>query len=106
LLQTAVRSSWDETQSADLSLGTLAGVVISGKGAPVADATVTIQTAEGSHPHATRSDAQGHFAFTRFTPGQYDVRAYSNGLWSEWQRRVNIKRGKRTEVTLRLETDK
>ena len=89
----------------DRSLGTLGGVVLSEKGVPVADATVTIQTAEGSHPHATRSDAQGRFEFTRFSPGQYDVRAYANGLWSNWLRTVTIKRGKTTDVTLRLHSE-
>jgi uncharacterized membrane protein len=86
----------------DRSLGTLGGVVLSEKGVPVPEATVTIQTAEGSHPHATRSDAQGRFAFTRFSPGQYDLRAYANGLWSNWTRAVTVKRGKTTDVTLRL----
>ena len=84
------------------NVGTLTGTVLSERGTPVSGATVTIETAEGSHPHATISDAHGHFAFIRFSPGQYNVRAYSKGHWSDWQRNVVIRRKKKAIVTLRL----
>jgi uncharacterized GH25 family protein len=84
-------------------IGTLAGTVVSMHGRPVADASVTIQTSDGEHPHATHTDANGRFAFARFEIGQYDLRAYSNGKFSEWDKRVLIRTNKTTEVTLRLE---
>lgn len=83
-------------------VGTIAGTVLSAKGLPVAGASVTIQTAEGSHPHATTSDIHGHFAFTGYARGQYDLRAYSSGTWSDWVRDIPLKSGKTTQVELRL----
>jgi Carboxypeptidase regulatory-like domain len=83
-------------------LGTLSGSVLDEQGKPVADASVTIQTSDGLRPHATHTDSNGHFEFTRFEAGQYDVRAYSNKVFSDWSKRVVIRPKKTTEVTLRL----
>ena len=69
---------------------------------PVADATVTVQTSDGLHPHAMRTDANGHFRFVRFLRGQYDLRAAAQGSYSEWSKRVLVRSGKTTEVVLRL----
>ena len=73
-------------------LGTLSGSVLDERGKPVANASVTIQT----------SDVNGHFEFTRFDAGQYDVRAYSHNLFSDWSKRVVVRPKKTTEITLRL----
>lgn len=83
-------------------VGALAGVVLSAQGKPVADATVTIQTSDGLHPHATHTDSDGHFQFARWETGQYDLRAYSNGVFSRWDKRIMIRRKKTTEITLHL----
>jgi hypothetical protein len=83
-------------------IGELKGTVLDSKGRPVVDATVTMQSSDGNHPHATHTDASGHFQFTRFETGQYDLRAYANGMFSEWTKRVSIRSKKTTEVTLRL----
>ncbi len=83
-------------------VGTLAGTVLDASGKPVADASVTIQTSDGLHPHATRTDANGHFQFERWETGQYDLRAYSNGVFSDWQKRIMIRSKKTTQITLRL----
>jgi Carboxypeptidase regulatory-like domain len=83
-------------------LGVLEGIVLDANGHPVADASVTIQTSDGLHPHATHTDANGHFEFARWETGQYDLRAYSNGLFSEWDKRVMIRSKKTTTITLRL----
>jgi protocatechuate 3,4-dioxygenase beta subunit len=83
-------------------LGTLSGSVLDEQGKPVADASVTIQTSDGLRPHATHTDSAGHFEFTRFEAGQYDVRAYSNKVFSDWSKRVVIRPKKATEITLRL----
>ena len=93
-----------EAVSAQFShgLGTVAGSVLDAQGNPVVDASVTIQTSDGLHPHASHTDATGHFEFTRFDAGQYDLRAYSKGVFSDWQKRVVIRPKKTTEVTLRL----
>ena len=83
-------------------VGTLEGIVLDAHGNPVADASVTIQTSDGLHPHATRTDSSGHFEFARWQAGEYDVRAYSNGSFSDWSKRVMIHTKKTTKVTLRL----
>ena len=83
-------------------LGTVEGTVLDGQGKAVTNASVTIQTSDGMHPHATRTDASGHFEFTRWDAGQYDLRAYSNGVFSDWAKRTVIRPKKTTEITLRL----
>jgi protocatechuate 3,4-dioxygenase beta subunit len=90
------------TASAKGPIGELKGTVLDSRGKPVADATVTMQTSDGNHPHATHTDANGHFEFTRFETGQYDLRAYANGMFSEWTKRVSIRSKKTAEVTLRM----
>lgn len=87
---------------ARVATGTMEGTVVDSHGNPVADATVTMQTSDGSRPFATHTDARGHFEFARFETGQYDLQAYSHGMFSRWTKRISIHRGKRTAVTLRL----
>src|SRR5271154_6695723 len=77
--------------SATVSLGTLAGTVTDGQGKPLAGATVTMQTSDGRRPHATHTGPDGRFQFSRFRPGQYDLRAYSSGAFSDWTKRVIIR---------------
>lgn len=83
-------------------MGTLAGTVLSQSGRPVVDARVTSQGADGSHPQATTTNAQGRFFFPELLHGYYDVRAYHNGVWSDWKHNVEVNTGKQTEVKLRL----
>ena len=83
-------------------LGAVEGTVLDAQGKAVTNASVTIQTSDGLHPHATHTDASGHFEFTRWDAGQYDLRAYSNGVFSEWAKRTVIRPKKTTEITLHL----
>lgn len=87
---------------AKVATGTLAGTVLDAQGKPVAHATVTIQTSDGLHPNATHTDGNGRFEFARFRTGQYDLRAYAHGDFSDWTRRVMIRAGKTTEVNLHM----
>ena len=84
------------------AVGTLAGTLVHSHGHPVADAAVIIQTSDGLHPHATHTDANGHFEFDRFSIGQYDLRASYYSIFTDWMRRVLIRSGKTTQVTLHL----
>jgi len=84
-------------------IGKIEGIVLDSKGQPVSDASVTIQTSDGLHPHATHTDAGGRFQFDRWSVGQYDLRAYSNGYFSEWNKRIVIRYKKTTTVTLRIQ---
>jgi hypothetical protein len=83
-------------------IGTLEGTVLDAQGNPVPDASVTIQTSDGLKPHATHTDANGHFQFARWRPGQYNLRAYSNGVFSEWDKWIMIRSNKTTKITLRM----
>jgi hypothetical protein len=90
------------TAGANGPVGELKGTVLDSKGQPVADATVTMQSSDGKHPYATHTDASGHFDFARFETGQYDLRAYAKGMFSDWTKRVSIRYKKTAEVTLRM----
>lgn len=92
--------------AADQGMGTLAGTVIGPGGRPLVGARVTSQEAGGSHPNMTLTNAQGRFFFPELGHGYYDVRAYSDGSWSEWKHNIEVKTGKQTEVTLRIPTKK
>src|ERR1700722_20344142 len=87
---------------AKVSVGTIEVMVVDAHGQPVAGASVTIQTSDGQHPHATHTDASGHFQFARFATGQYDLRAYFKGAYSDWDKRVPLSSHKPTEITLRI----
>jgi hypothetical protein len=92
--------------NAKTAVGTLEGTVIDLQGKGIAGATVMIQSSDGQHPHATRTDASGHFAFAHFATGQYDLRAYSGGSYSEWAKRITIRSQKPTQITLRISVSK
>ncbi len=83
-------------------LGTVQGTVLDAHGKPVVEASVTIQTSDGLKPHATHTDSSGHYEFARYDAGQYDLRAYSKGQFSDWSKHVVIRPKKTTEVTLHM----
>ncbi|HKS80939.1 MAG TPA: carboxypeptidase-like regulatory domain-containing protein [Candidatus Acidoferrales bacterium] len=89
-------------RSDDGGMGTLAGTVVNAQGKPVANASVTMQNADGQSPHAATTNRQGRFFFPDLPHGYYDVRASTHTARSEWKHNVEIVTGKQTEVTLRL----
>ncbi|MGA8145673.1 MAG: carboxypeptidase-like regulatory domain-containing protein [Candidatus Acidiferrales bacterium] len=93
-------------QQKRVPVGTIEGTVIDAHNKPVANASVTIQTSDGHQPHATHTDADGHFQFARWETGQYDLRAYSDGVFSAWEKRIMIRTKKPTKVTLRIPAPK
>jgi hypothetical protein len=88
--------------NATVPVGTLAGTVLDSHGKAVAGASVTIQTSDGLHPNATYTGKDGRFQFARYKTGQYDLRAATGAAASDWMKRIMIRSGKATEVTLRL----
>ena len=86
--------------------GTLEGTVLDSHGNPLPGATVTIQTSYGTHPHVVHTDANGHFIFPRFATGQYDLRAYHNGSYSSWSKRVPIRATKNPPLSLQISPPK
>jgi hypothetical protein len=82
--------------------GVLDGVVLSGKGAPVAFAQVFWQTADGRAPHAVRANGSGRFRIAGLRQGLYEIRAQGLGMTSEWEHNVWVPAGREANVTLRL----
>ena len=87
---------------AKVATGTMAGTVLDAHGKPVVGATVTMQTSDALRPYATHTDANGHFEFVRYETGQYDLRAYWKGMFSDWVKRISIHSGKTTQVILHM----
>lgn len=82
--------------------GVLDGVVLNGKGAPVAFAAVFWQAADGKAPHAVRANKSGYFRIAGVPRGLYDLRAEGLGMASDWEHNVYVPIGKVASVTLRL----
>jgi virginiamycin B lyase len=85
-----------------LGPGSLDGVVVNAKGAPVAGAQVLWQVADGRIPQVAHSDAQGHFHIPGLRSGLYDLRASFGNASSEWEHNVLVRPGKQSDVKLRL----
>jgi hypothetical protein len=85
-------------------MGTLAGTVLNAQGRPVAGASVTMQSATGGSPHATKTNSQGRFFFPELIHGYYDVRATHNGFVSDWKHNIEVTVGKQTDVKLQLDS--
>ncbi len=81
---------------------TLSGVVLGPDDRPVAHAAVSYQSSGGAAPHVVRTDSQGHFTISKLKADNYDLRASGKGVFSEWEKNVNLRSGARKEVTLRL----
>src|SRR5260221_6485641 len=81
---------------------TLSGVVLGPDDRPVAHAAVSYQSAGGVAPHVVRTDSQGHFTISKLKADNYDLRASGKGVFSEWEKNVNLRSGARKDVTLRL----
>ncbi|MGO9641628.1 MAG: carboxypeptidase regulatory-like domain-containing protein [Candidatus Acidiferrales bacterium] len=88
--------------SPDNRPGTLIGIVVNAKGAPVAGAQVLWQNADGQSIHVLHTDAQGRFRVERLYAGLYDLRATSGTAWSEWERNILVRPGSEVSITLRL----
>jgi hypothetical protein len=82
--------------------GVLDGVVLNGKGAPVAFAVVSWQAADGKAPHALVTNGKGRFRIAGVHQGLYEVRAQASGLTSEWEHNVLVRSGRVASVTLRV----
>lgn len=81
---------------------TLSGVVIGPDDKPVPHASVSYQVSDGSGPHAAFADAHGHFSITHLKANNYDVRASDNGIFSDWQKNIPLRRGQSKSIELRL----
>jgi hypothetical protein len=81
---------------------TLSGMVIGPDDKPVAHASVSYQSSGGNAPHAVYTDARGRFTITKLKSDNYDLRASSKGIFSEWQKNVFVRKGRTNDITLQL----
>jgi len=88
--------------SSSKSAATIKGMVLDAKGKPVAAAAVTCQSSAGIHPRIVHSDAKGHYVVTGLKQDSYDIRATSNGAYSDWKKNIPLRKGQTKEITLRL----
>jgi virginiamycin B lyase len=82
--------------------GSLDGVVVNAKGAPVKGALVVWQISDGEEAHAVHSDAQGHFHIPGLWAGLYEVRASVEDASSDWARNVLVRPGTASNLRLHL----
>ena len=81
---------------------TLSGVVLGPDDKPVAHASVSYQSSNGSAPHVVRTDSNGHFSISKLKADNYDLRASGKGVFSEWEKNITLRSGATKELTLRL----
>jgi Carboxypeptidase regulatory-like domain len=81
---------------------TLSGVVLGPDDKPVAHASVSYQSSGGNGAHVVRTNSQGRFSITKLRADNYDLRASGKGVFSEWEKNVNLRAGATKEVTLHL----
>jgi len=81
---------------------TIKGIVLGADGKPVPAAAVTCQSSAGMKPRAVHTDSKGHYVITGLKQDSYDIRASSNGAYSDWERNIPLRKGQTKEITLRL----
>ena len=81
---------------------TITGTVLGADGKPVPGASVTCETSSGLKPRAVHTDAKGRFFITGLKQESYDLRASSNGAYSDWERNIPMRKNQTKELTLQL----
>jgi carboxypeptidase family protein len=81
---------------------TLSGVVVGPDDKPVPHASVSYQSSGGNAPHAVYTDARGRFTITKLKSDNYDLRASSKGVFSEWEKNIMLRKGHTEYITLQL----
>jgi hypothetical protein len=81
---------------------TFTGTVLDATGRPVKGASVMCQTSSGLKPRAVHTDSKGRFFITGLKRENYDLRAYANGSYSDWDKNIPMGSTQTKEVTLQL----
>lgn len=81
---------------------TITGVVIGPDDKPAPHASISYQYSDGSGPHAVRADAHGRFTIPHLRASSYDVRASANGVFSDWERNMPLRKGQTRSMELHL----
>jgi len=80
----------------------ITGTVFDANGKPVPAAAVDCQSSAGIKPRIVHTDSKGHYRITGLKQDWYDLRASSNGAYSDWEKNIPVRTGQTKEVTLRL----
>jgi hypothetical protein len=102
LVAVAVCVSSTQAQTSKKDAVTIKGVVLGADGKAVPAAAVTCQSSAGMKPRAVHTDAKGRYVITGLKQDSYDIRASSNGAYSDWEKNIPLKKGQTKEITLRL----
>ncbi|HXL22181.1 MAG TPA: carboxypeptidase-like regulatory domain-containing protein [Candidatus Dormibacteraeota bacterium] len=102
LLLLAVSSVWAEPQHKASGKASLSGIILGPDDKPVPHAAVTYQSSGGNAPHAIHADAHGRFTIANLRGDNYEIRASAHGVFSEWEKNVNVRPGQQKTITLRL----
>ncbi len=102
LLLTLVAASALSAAPQHKGASTLSGIVLGPDDKPVAHASVSYQSSNGSAPHVVRTDSQGHFAISKLKADNYDLRASGKGVFSEWEKNIRLRSGETKDLTLHL----
>jgi Carboxypeptidase regulatory-like domain len=81
---------------------TLTGVVIGPDDKPAPHASVSYQSSDGSAPHVVHADAHGRFTISQLRADNYDIRASAQGIFSEWEKNIPLRKGQTRSMELRL----
>lgn len=81
---------------------TFTGTVLDASGKPVRGASVTCETSSGGRPRAVHTDSKGRFFITGLKQESYDLRAYANGAYSDWEKNIPMSKTQTRDVTLQL----
>jgi|SRR5208282_599398 len=92
-----------QAQTPNKGKATLTGIVRGDNGKPVAHAAVSCQSSAGISPKVVYTDAQGRFTFTGLKQDNYDLRASANGVYSDWEKNILVKKGQTREISITLE---
>ena len=95
------QGAWAQTSSKK-SATTIKGSVLGADGKPVPAAAITCQSSAGMRPRVVHTDAKGHFLITGLKQDSYDLRATSNGAYSDWEKNIPLRSGQTKELTLHL----
>lgn len=91
---------WARTSSKSQTM--IKGTVLGADGKPVAAAAITCQSSAGVRPRVVHTDHKGHYTISGLKQDSYDLRATSNGAYSDWEKNIPLRRGQTKEITLHL----
>ncbi|HUI52317.1 MAG TPA: carboxypeptidase-like regulatory domain-containing protein [Terriglobales bacterium] len=91
-----------KAQTVNKTGATITGRVLGADGKLVPGASVTCETSSGLKPRAVHADAKGRFFITGLKQDSYDLRASSNGAYSDWERNIPVRKDQTKEITLQL----